>query len=213
MEKRGCFVFRPRSVLSVYSETSAPPSSAPCLPFRHSCSSFFPPPFRPCFIYPHLHLSSSLSLSLSFSFSSFLERAALSSCLRLLLQNWSKSRIRTPWSWRIEGYRTIGGRGRGWITRGANVTRTPLVVSFEPCFETISSMVSGLYRDIYRGEERFPCTGGFSRVSWWIGLKKKKEESFESIAITIVCQVACNYLFEYISSIFIYLFLRANWDF
>lgn len=154
-----------------------------------------------------------LPLSFSFCFSSFLERAAPSSCLRLLLQNWSKSRIRTPWSWRIEGYRTIGGRGRGWITRGANVTRTPLVVSFEPCFETISSMVSGLYRDIYRGEERFPCTGGFSRVSWWIGLKKKKEESFESIAITIVCQVACNYLFEYISSIFIYLFLRANWDF
>lgn len=153
-------VFRPRSVLSVYSETSASPFSAPCLPsLRHSCSSFFPPSFQPCFIYPHLHLSFSLSF---FSSSFFLEWATYFTCASFYKID-QKSRIRTPWSWRIEGARLWNNwRGRLNYSRGKRYSDSACRFLRALFRNDLVDGIGFIPRYIYRGEERFPCTRVFA---------------------------------------------------
>lgn len=172
-------VFRPRSVLSVYSETSASPSSAPCLPsLRHSCSSFFPPSFQPCFIYPHLHLSFSLSLSF-FS-------------LRLFSSNGPPTSLVPPFTKLIKN-RGYGHRGAGvskvlgyGTIGGAELLERQTLLG--PRLSFPSSPVSKRSRRWYRVyteifiEERNDSLARVFRDG--LGSKKrKKEKSFESIAI------------------------------
>lgn len=181
MEKRGCFVFRPRSVLSVYSETSASPSSAPCLPFRHSCSSFFPFSF---FSTP-FYLSASTSLSLSLSLFRFLlfprmgratyfTRAFFYKIDRIVEIEDTDSR--GAGVSKVLGYRTIGG-GEAELLEGQTL--------LGPRLSFPSSPVSKRSRRWYRVYTEIFIEERFAEFRDGLGLKKRKK--FWREQVVIIC--------------------------
>lgn len=131
----------------------------------------FTPPllllFLPSFFSTLLHLSASTSLFLSVSFfffssSFFLEWATYFTCASFYKID-QKSRIRTPWSWCIEGARLWNNwRGRLNYSRGKRYSDSACRFLRALFRNDLVDGIGFIPRYIYRGEERFPCTRVFA---------------------------------------------------